>query len=171
MTRRHDEFVLSLFPNVRGLAFVVFASPLTPVDWGAKDIRGPRKHARMFAAAKVLMEIHRPRILVFEDILKQGVRSRRRPHRLLQIIHAHAESQALEVCTFTRAQVRQCFIGKPVRTKHQIAQAVATQIPAFDLLLPRQRRRWDSEFYSMGILQAAALGIAFYHHRRMEKAA
>lgn len=171
MTRRHEEFVLSLYPNVRGLAFVVFVSPLTPVDWGTKDIRGPRKHARMFAAAKVLMKIHRPRILVFEHIVNQGSRSRRRPHRLLQIIHAHAASQALEVRTFTRAQVRQCFVDSAVRTKHQIAQAVATQIPAFDPLLPRQRRRWDAEFYSMGILQAAALGIAFYHHRRTGKAA
>lgn len=169
--RRREESVLSLYPHVPGLAFVVFSGPLTPVDWGTKEVRGLRKNAQIFRAAKRLIEAHQPAIVVFENITIRDNRRWHRARRLVQVIHRHAESRALEVHTFTRTQVRQSFTGAAVSTKHQIAQAVATHMPVFDPLLPRLRRRWDSEAYSMGILQAAALGIAFYHHRRKEKAA
>ena len=170
--RRHEESVLSLYPHVPGLAFVVFAGPLTPVDWGTKEVRGPRKNAQIFRAAKRLIEIHRPVTLVLENITIRDNRRWHRARRLVQVIHQHAESRALKVHIFTRGEVRQSFASISVRTKHQVAQAVATDMPVFDPLLPRLRRRWDSEAYSMGILQAAALGTAFYYHRgrRKEKA-
>ena len=168
--RRRDELVLSLYPHVPGLAFVVFAGPLTPVDWGTKEVRGPRKNARIFRSAKRLIEIHQPAVVVLENITIRDSRRWHRARRLVQVIHRHAESQTLKVHIFTRAEVRRSFTSVSVSTKHQIAQAVATHMPVFDSLLPRLRRRWDSEAYSMGILQAAALGTAFYHHRRKEKA-
>jgi len=156
------ELVLSLSPAVRGYAFALFAGPLTPVDWGTKEVRGPEKNARSLEAAKRLIERHQPDVLVLEDHIADARRRRDRARRLLRLIKSHADSQALEVYTFTRSQVRQSFSGVGAVTKHEIAQAIASHVAEFEPLLPRPRKRWESEFERMGIFEAAALAITFY---------
>lgn len=158
----HGELVLSLYPAVRGFAFALFEGPLSPFDWGTKDIRGARKNARSLESAKRLIEVHQPDVLVLEDFSLDASRRRDRARRLLRLFKSHAEGQALEVHTFTRSQVRQSFSAVGAVTKYEIAQAIASQIQAFDPLLPRARKRWESEKESMDVFEAAALAITFY---------
>jgi len=41
---RRYALVLSIYPNTRGFAFVLFEGPLSPFDWGVKEVRGRGKH-------------------------------------------------------------------------------------------------------------------------------
>lgn len=159
---RHGELVLSLYPAVRGFAFTLFEGPLSPFDWGNKEVRGAERNARTLEAVKRLIETHQPDILVLENFSADVRRRRARARRLLRLIKSHADGQALEVYTFTRTEVRQSFSSVGARTKYEIAQAIASQIHAFSPLLPRARRRWEAEFERMGIFEAAALAMTFY---------
>jgi hypothetical protein len=39
MKRQRYSFVMAIYPNTRGFAFVLFEGPLSPVDWQAVEIR------------------------------------------------------------------------------------------------------------------------------------
>jgi hypothetical protein len=61
------------------------------------------------------------------------------------------------------APVRQQFAYLGSVTKDAIAMAIAKHIPAFERFLPRPRKPWESEDARMGIFDAAALALTFFH--------
>lgn len=162
----HKPSVLALHSFSRGLAFALFEAPLSPVDWGVKDLRGKAKNARSLEIAKALIQQHRPDVLVLEECT--GPHSRRGPrvHRLLNLIANYAVGEAIEVHTYTRASVRECFKAVGAVTRYEIAQAIASQVAAFGHRLPPLRKPWMSEDVRMGLFDAASLVMTYYS--RME---
>ena len=82
--------------------------------------------------------------------------------RLQSLVANHAKGQALEVCTFTRNEIRECFKATGAATRYEIAQVIASQIHAFSHRLPPPRKPWKSEDSRMGLFNAAALVLTFY---------
>lgn len=164
--RERKTFVLALHPFSRGIAYALFEAPLSPVDWGVKDIRGKEKNARALDIAKKLIEQHRPDVLVLEECTGPHSRRGLRVHRLLNLIANHAAGEAIEVHTYTRANVRECFKAVGAVTRYEIAQAIASQIAAFGHRLPPVRKPWMSDDVRMGLFDAASLAMTYY--ARME---
>jgi hypothetical protein len=159
-------FVLALHPFTRGLAFALFEAPLSPVDWGVKDVRGKAKNARSLEIAKALIQQHKPEVLVLEECSGPHNRRGLRVHRLLNLIANYAAGEAIEVHTYTRANVRECFKAVGAVTRYEIAQAIASQIAAFGHRLPPVRKPWMSDDVRMGLFDAASLVMTYYS--RME---
>ena len=155
-------FVLALHPFTRGLAFALFEEPLSPVDWGVKDVRGKAKNARSLEIAKALIEQHQPEVLVLEECTGPHSRRGLRAHRLLNLIANYAVGEAIEVHTYTRTNVRECFKAVGAITRYEIAQAIASQIAAFGHRLPPLRKPWMSEDVRMGLFDAASLVMTYY---------
>ena len=162
MTPDHKSRVLALYPFSRGLAFALFQAPLSPFDWGLKDIRGRKKSARTFDFAKHLIELHQPDVLVLEDRACLNTRRSQRIHRLLRQIASYATGQAVEVHTYGRQNIRDCFENVGAQTRREIAQAIAAQIAAFGHRLPPLRKPWMSEDIRMGLFDAVSLIMTFY---------
>jgi len=160
--RTEQHLVLAFYPTTHGFAFVLFEGPESPFDWGVRELRGTRKNARTLKALKKLLDRYHPEALVIENTSR--VRSRRveRIKRLHRMIRHLAEAEQVDVYRYTRADIRACFAPVGAVRKHEIAEAIATAIPAFAHRLPPKRKIWMSEDPRQGLFDAAALGLTFY---------
>jgi Holliday junction resolvasome RuvABC endonuclease subunit len=126
------------------------------------------KTALALEAAKKLIEIHEPDVVVLEDVWALGSRRGPRLRRLQSLITNHAEGQSLELHHLSRVQIRACFKATGAATRYEIAQAIAAHIHAFERRLPPPRQIWEAEDKRMSLFDAAALALTFYSQERNE---
>jgi len=160
--RTNHNLVLSVYPTSRGYAFVLFEGPQSPYDWGVKEIRKKHKNEQTLASIHALIERYRPDYLIIEDHIEHGSRRSSRIRRLYRMIAHLAETEQIDLFRYSRRAIRACFEPAGARTKFEIAQAIARQIPAFAHRLPRVRKIWMSEDPRQSLFDAAALGITYY---------
>lgn len=161
--RGRYNLVLAIYPSARGFAFVVFEGPLSPVDWSVREVRGRHKNQRCLVGIAAVLERYQPDVLVLQDMSPNGTR---RAHRLRELnggIGELGEDRGIPVYAYSRAQVRDAFEPFGLANKHSIAEAIAKHIPAFDRYLPPLRKPWMSEDARMGLFDAAALALTFFH--------
>ena len=157
-----QSLVLSIYATPRGFAFVLFESPLSPVDWGVKVIPGRNKNARCIKEIAKLIDRYQPDAVVIEDCGVVGSRRSSRIRRLYRAIEAWASNQMIRTFRFSRNLVRETFSKLGAFTKDEIAEAIAKLIPAFEHRLPPIRRLWMSEDSRMGLFDAIALTFTFF---------
>ena len=160
---RRYAFVLAIYVNTRGFAFVLFEGALAPVDWSVRELRGPRKHARCIARIVTLLDQYLPDVLVLQDTSAQGTLRARRIVKLNEAIAALAEVRGLPVYVYSRDKVREAFARFGVTNKQHLAEVIAKHIPAFERYVPPPRKPWKSEDARMGLFDAAALALTFFH--------
>ena len=156
------ELLLAVYPFARGFAFAYFEGPLSPVDWGVKEIHGKDKNARALEALRGLVDLLQPDALVLQDCTGPQARRAERIKRLHKLIGHFAAVQSIDVHAYSRAQVRDCFSKVGARTRFEIAQAIASQVHAFGHRLPPVRKIWQSEDPRMSLFDAAALAMTHY---------
>lgn len=162
----HQNLVLSVYPTSRGYAFVLFEGPLNPYDWGIKEIRKKQKNERTLESIQELINRYRPAYLIIEDHTEKGSRRSSRIRRLYRMLMHLAESEQVEVFRYSQKAIRNCFESVGARSKYEIAQAIARQIPAFAHRMPKLRKIWMSEDPRQSLFDAAALGVVFYEYCR-----
>ena len=161
-TSRYN-LVAAIHLNSRGFGFVLFEGPLAPLDWGVAEARGKEKRETLLARVDALFARYQPNVIVLQDMSERGTH---RPHRIRHLNEAVvelAEKYGFPVLFFSRAEVRQCFAYLGAVTKDTIAGGIAKHIPAFERFLPPLRKTWKSEDARMGIFDAAALALTFFH--------
>ena len=156
-----SELVLAIRPFTTGLAFVLFESALSPVDWGMRRIQGAKWNARAFAAARRLIELSKPDVVVLPEYTRTMGRSDRM-RRLLDLISSHAMAESIEVGRYSRERIRECFKSAGAVTRYEIAQVIASAVHAFSHQLPPVRRIWDPENWRMYLFDAAALAMTHF---------
>jgi Holliday junction resolvasome RuvABC endonuclease subunit len=163
-TKPNHKRVLAIDPTSRGFGFVVLESPTTLVDWGVKAIR-PQKEGKVLAKVSELIRHYRPEIIVLED----HRRSRRcaRIQNLLDGICRLATAEGLKSRCVPVSRVKKIFCTFRANTKHEIAHAVAQQLPELAPRVPRYRKPWMSEDYRMAIFDAAALALTYFYSRQV----
>ena len=141
---------------------MVLESPSTPVDWGIKSVRDKQEEKALAAISKLLQH-YRPDIFVIEEPKE----SRRWPRiqSLLEAASHLPETQHITVRRFPMARVKKVFRTFQAETKYQIAHAVAQQLAELAPRLPRFRKPWMSQDSRLGIFDAAALALTYYHSR------
>lgn len=158
----HQNLVLSLYPTSRGYAFVLFEGPLSPVDYGVKEIRHKHKNERTLESIEALIEEHRPDYLIIEDYTEKGSRRSSRIRRLYRSLIHLASVEQIEVMRYSKTAIHSCFEPEGAHTKYEIAKTIAREIPALAHRLPRLRKIWMSEDPRQSLFDAVALGMVFY---------
>jgi hypothetical protein len=161
-TNKFGELVLSISGNTKGFAFTLFEAPLSPIDWGWKDTRGGKKNAKAMEMIRALVASHHPEVLVIEDPASKSYRRSLRIRNLSRLIGALAKAEGLEFAQYSREQLRRSFYDSGAMTRLEIAQAIATYLPAFKPWLPPVRKPWMSEDIRYSIFDAAALALTYY---------
>jgi len=154
--------VLSIHLTARGLGFVFMDGPLSPINWGTREVRSRHKNAQCLSKVAALLDAHQPDALVLEDPTGRGSRRAARIQRLSRSILTLANDQAVSLHLFSRRDIRRCFERFGAATRFEIAMAIAKRIPAYERFLPPPRKLWMSESPRMSIFDAASLAITFY---------
>lgn len=159
---RRREVVLAIYPTSRGLGYIVMCSPLSPLDWGVREVRAEQKNVACLKKVSALIEAHQPDVIVLEDpVNRRAARSERIRH-LCQAIARLADGQSVEVHICPRSKVGEFFKGFGARTRHEIAMVIASQVSALERFLPARRKIWQSEPRHSSIFNAAALAMTYF---------
>jgi hypothetical protein len=159
--RQYDELVLGIRPSPRGFAYALFEAPLSPVDWGVREFEAAHKNIPTRDAVAKLCAKYRPDTLVLEDRSHLSAARYGRVRRLQAILASMAQQQGIDVVYYSRAAVRNAFHYEPI-SRHDIAQAIAAFIPAFEPLMPPRRKIWQSDHPRLWLFDAAALSMTHF---------
>lgn len=162
------NFVLAMYPNSRGVAFVVFEGTQSLVDWGLRVTRHKHEPYRYLSAIGDLFVLYQPAMLLLENMAAAGARRSERIRNLNAKIAERALSLHMTVRFYSREQVREAFAPFKAITKEAIADAVGTQVPSLARLVPPHRKPWTSEHARMGVFDAAALALTFFGSAKTE---
>ena len=156
------SFVLSLYPTSRGFAYVFFEGPDAPFDWGEKRVKEKHKNTKTLGEIKKLIDRYRPEALVIENTTGKQSRRTARIRKLYRMIVHLAAAEYIDLYRYSWDDVRACFASVGAVTKHETAQAIATQIPAFAHRIPPFRKQWMSEDPRQSLFDAVALALFHY---------
>src|SRR2546423_608870 len=81
----------------------------------------------------------------YEEVADKGSNRTSRIQKLHRMLVHMAATEYVEVYQCSKAEVKTCFASVGATTKHEIARAVAAQIPAFTHRMPPVRKPWMSE--------------------------
>jgi hypothetical protein len=168
MRGAHHDLVMSVFPYVRGIAYVVFEGPNSPVDWGICDPHGDHKKHRAIQIIAARIERYSPDILIFRN--RAGIRPARnwRHAALMEALEKLAKRKGISIARYSRDEVRQSFASLGSSTRYAIVQTIAKQVPIFETYMPPIRKIWKAEDRRMGMFDAAALALTFYRTQAAE---
>jgi hypothetical protein len=156
--------VLAIEPSSKGLYFVAFDVDQRLLDWGGREARtNKNRHCRL--VARTLAKGFKPKYLVLED--GDAPTSTRRP-RIRELLRAMAQDacdDGYRVVRIPRLKVRQRFCVYGISSKDDIASAICEKYPELAPRLPKKRRPWESEHYSLALFEAVALGVTFFSMR------
>ena len=162
MTLIPTDLVLSVYPNSRGFGYVLFEGPLSPFEWGVKEIRGAAKNRRILKFIESLLTRYRPVVLVLEDWTDETYQRIDRINELYVAIVALAKKKLVTVVRYPMRKIREYFAYRNATTKYEIALHIAKIIPAFSYQVPPKPTIWRSEDARQGLYDAAAVGLCFY---------
>src|ERR1700742_5187468 len=101
----YKGMVLAVHPTTRGFGWVLFESPLSPVDWGLASAKEGR-NAKLLARFERILARHEPAVLVLEAFEEQGaMRTERVQHLCRNLIHL-AACKGMETPVYSRAVIR-----------------------------------------------------------------
>jgi hypothetical protein len=161
MSGSPQKRILAIDPTHRGFGYVIFEGPVFLIDWGLREVDGPKNKASIAAAAELISR-YRPQIIVLEDVAAKGCRRRRRVRELVDSLEQYGRERGLTVRKVAQARVKRTFLPLGIRHKNQMAQLVAARFPELGHYLPPERKAWMSEDCRMAIFDAAALALALF---------
>jgi hypothetical protein len=160
-SRRIESYlILGISPSSRGVGFAVMEKGGTLIDWGVKTVKRGNKNHRSFSYAKSLICYWKPKLIGIEDTKA----SRRGPRikALSKEILDFAPNQGVKVREVFREAINYKFLGYKGATKQKMAEFLASRFPEeLGFRIPKRRRPWTTEGYTMAIFDAVALAVYF----------
>jgi hypothetical protein len=160
-TGQDSRVTMAIAPTSRGFGYVVFEDRDLLMDWGVKEARNNKTHDCLLKL-RVLMHMLQPALLVVEDTTHRGSRRSVRISKLIDAVIELAKDKSIAVSRCSRDEVLSVFGRAGAKSKDDIAGTVAKALPELAPRLPRRRRIWESEHYSMALFDAAALALTHF---------
>lgn len=160
--------ILAIDPANKGFGFAVMEGKNSLIDWGVKEVKD-NSSERCLIKTKGLIEQYLPESIIVEDYAGKDSRRCPRVQELIREIRKVASENKIKVFSFSRAAIKEAFSSCNALTKHEIAKAIAEELPELELRLPSFRKPWMSEDYRMSIFDAVALALTFYYFYEHKK--
>jgi hypothetical protein len=167
MERNHEiTVVLAIHATARGFGWVVFEGRQGLIDWGLREARRD-KNLESIGKAIPLIEWYAPDVLVFEDATAERSQRHARIKELHRDLVELATAKGIRVEQISRSNVKAVFAGQHVKSRYEIATAIAEEFPALSPWLPFPRDLWAAEERRLSIFDAAALAISFFETKKV----
>jgi len=152
--KRRSLRLFSIDLTARGFGFALLDSQLGLLDWGFSNVSADDDETFM-ARVREKLERNAPTALVFENFLpvKEKATALRRLGLLIDLAHEHR----IGTCQVSR-KVVEGVLG--VRTKRDIARALARRFPELESRVPPERARSMDEDDRMHIFDALSFAMA-----------
>lgn len=162
MFTKQKHRVLSIYPFGRSYAFVLFDSPLSPVDWGMRHVKAGQQSEDI--ADVIIKQLHHitPDVLVIDDADEHCLRKGKLKRVYMKVGEAAIELD-IQIAVVGRINVRAAFAQFGAKNKHQIASVIANNIEAFSHRLPKPRKPWQAEPMWMRLYDAASRALTYYY--------
>ncbi len=158
-----EHYVLAVYPDARGLAFVLFESPTSLVDWGVMrtTTRQP-KNEQCIEYVRRLVDRYVPDLIVIEDVDQKGSRRSQRIRALYRSLQVLACVTNTDIKKYASRDIYATFGALGARTKNERSRAIAPLIHDLSHRLPPPRKAWMSSDCRMSLFEAAGLGLTYY---------
>ncbi len=158
---RHER-VLGIYPNSYGFGYALMQGALTVIDKGVIRIQ-PIDNTEVLTKVKALIKKYEPERVILEDF--NGNRSHKcaRVKQLIRSICAYLKAHKIEVSQFSREQIRMVFDIWNAKSRYEIAEVIARNIPKLKMLFFDKPKYPRSETYYFGLFDAVSLCIVFYY--------
>ncbi|MEM1141419.1 MAG: hypothetical protein AAGI88_02445 [Pseudomonadota bacterium] len=153
--------VLAVTVDKHGIGYAIFEDPDTPIDWGTKQ---PRLNRRSLTERSVeaLISFYEPDVLVLQQV--EQIKSRKRANELIATLASLGNLKGIAVVHYDWEEVEDTFdILGGVRKKFAIAKKISEWRPELKARQPKYRQPWDTKAFAMGMFEAFALAITYYH--------
>jgi Holliday junction resolvasome RuvABC endonuclease subunit len=154
----------AVYPTARGFGWAALESPLSPHSGGLVEVKKD-KNAVCLRKIEALCEQLEPETLVLEAFQRRNSARTNRIATLCRSLVSLANGRGIDVAIYSRKDVNACFATAGARTRYEIAEAIARQVPALAPRLPAKRRAWNAEDRRMALFNAAALVFTHYRHQ------
>ena len=151
--------VLGLHPMTFGIGWIFFESADRPLDWA---IVRSSHHPTCVKRTASLMQRYAPAIIVLEQFDREPTRKVARIRRLCRSLIKLAEANGIPSGLYSRADIRSCFAGAGVTSRHEIAQVIAERFVALRPKLPPRRKFPMDQDVRIAIFNAAACALTHY---------
>src|SRR6267142_2012747 len=98
--------VLAVHPTARGVGWVLFESPLAPLDWAVVRYN---ENAKCLARIEQIIERNAPVVITLEQFERDPSRRADRIQRLCRAIVHLGDNRGIESRVYSRAAIRTCF--------------------------------------------------------------
>lgn len=158
-TTAHKGLVLAVHPTMRGFGWVLFESPLSPVDWGIAFAK-PKRGERLLKRFERLLARYEPSVLVMEEIGR--ARRNGMAERLCTTMEYLARDRGMDMQIFRQRAVQAVFAQAGAKTRYEIAEVIRQQIPALSHRMPRKRTLTVRRDPKQSLFDAAALAMTYF---------
>ena len=151
MNRRRYDFVMAVFPNARGIAYVVFEGPQSPVDWGMSDPRGDTRKDKAVRYVATLLDRYMPRVLITQGSCRHPGGARAPIQASSKHWKSLQRTKGVPNVQFSSQQLRQSFgfLGSP--TRYAIVEAIARAHPAIRAVCPASQKDLEDRGRTDGV--------------------
>jgi len=157
------SLVLAVHPTSRGFGWALFESPFKLLAFAVYTAPKDKNRGCLAKLSRLLLR-YQPSTLVLEAFDRESTMRSERIRELCTKMIALAADEGLELTVYQRGQVEDAFAEAGARSRQEIAEAVARQLPAMQAHLPEPRRIWDSEDKRMAAFAACALALTYYRN-------
>jgi Holliday junction resolvasome RuvABC endonuclease subunit len=155
----YKGLVLAVHPTARGFGWMLFESPLAPVDWGIASSKR-MSNARLAARFERLLKRYEPAVLILEEF-ETNTRAGRIQMLCRTMIHL-AACRGMDTPVYRLNAVRTVFASVGAVTRYEIAQVIAQHLDAISHRMPRRRRAWENADPRQSLFDAAALALTYF---------
>lgn len=153
---------LVLYPNTRGIGFVLCESEQEIIDFGIKHINR-RTHGEYIKNAKWLLDYATPDLVLLLDYQGAVHTISKRQVNIIDTMVKHAKERGLNVKRYSRRQIKDVFSNYAAFSKYDIAKQLISSYPQLITRIPHKRDRYLPEHHQMGVFDAFALMVTHYY--------
>lgn len=157
-SQTEGDRVLAIDVRPSRFGFCVFEGPGGLLDCGTRKIRSVTLGT---AKARILIRAFAPSVLVLRKIRQRSSRNRPLTRALQRRICHLAQGSRIPVVFVAEHELRRYFLDRGARTKHQIATYLAGQFAELEWKLPKKRKPYEREPWSLIVFDAAALAVTY----------
>jgi Holliday junction resolvasome RuvABC endonuclease subunit len=158
---KNNNTVLALFPNARGMGYVLAEAADKLLYYGIARIRPMTSQAHINRFRKLLDE-YKPEVVVIRDF-KRWRNVSKRVIKVIKVLDKEAMNKGLKVHRYHRTQIKEVFEVFKARNKYEIATSIADLLPELKEYVPKTREYPEPEPYRIALFDCVSLLLTHFY--------